>query len=556
MKKNRIFSMLLGVVTILSLASCYDDDSSLASGKLPSVSITTADDASTYYVSYLDELNITPTVNRGTEGDDEGLTYKWEITEQPKDNNADWIELGTERDLHAVMNNDVSTQPYYLRYTVTDTKNADLQYTKLWKVIIQSAFLDGIVVSDTKDGSTSDLNLIMSRNLTTNYGDKADKVTYGIIAKAKGEPFDKLMTSLTYNSQGKLVFTHINNLWAVTSDGDAALFNTEKYEQTARLSEGGILTYRPDGVKALGVFSTNGQFIFLNTNKYLYSVNSTNASNFGWYDAAGSQYSISNGVVMTATSASVYYQCVMWYDAEQGKFIYANGGTSVSYGDDLAANDFFDPADAPGLTAVAAGQTTDGSIPAFVMKNTTTGNYSIYTFVRYEEGEYEYDDDWNIIGTIKPEVPASARMRYDIPEAGKALLDQAVSVFFAADQSILYVATPTGIYALNFAGSSVVVNTVPVFTPAAGDTIAKAKLYCQGAYMQDYSAVGNVDEGYVVPELPLNKKAVVVATQSDTYAGKISVVPMTQIGTGKLDASSALTYTGFGKILDFCTTGY
>ena len=91
MKKNRIFSMLLGVVTILSLASCYDDDSSLASGKLPSVSITTADDASTYYVSYLDELNITPTVNRGTEGDDEGLTYKWEITEQPKDNNADWI---------------------------------------------------------------------------------------------------------------------------------------------------------------------------------------------------------------------------------------------------------------------------------------------------------------------------------------------------------------------------------------------------------------------------------------------------------------------------------
>ncbi len=222
----------------------------------------------------------------------------------------------------------------------------------------------------------------------------------------------------------------------------------------------------------------------------------------------------------------------------------------------MAANEFFDPADAPGLTAVAAGQTTDGSIPAFVMKNTTTGNYSIYTFVRYEEGEYEYDDDWNIIGTIKPEVPASARMRYDIPEAGKALLDQAVSVFFAADQSILYVATPTGIYALNFAGSSVVVNTVPVFTPAAGETIAKAKLYCQGAYMQDYSAVGNVDEGYTVPELPFNKKAVVVATQSDTYAGKISVVPMTQIGTGKLDASSALIYTGFGKILDFCTTGY
>ena len=190
------------------------------------------------------------------------------------------------------------------------------------------------------------------------------------------------------------------------------------------------------------------------------------------------------------------------------------------------------------------------------MKDNVTGNYAIYTFTRYQEGEYEYDDDWNIIGTITPEVPASAKMRYEIPEAGKALLDKAVSVFFAVDQSILYVATANGIYSINFAGSTAIVNDIPVYTPSAGETIAKAKLYCQGAYMHDYSVVGKVEDGATVEELPLNKKAVIVATQSDTYEGKISVVPMTQIGTGKLDATSALTYSGFGKILDFCTTAY
>lgn len=335
------------------------------------------------------------------------------------------------------------------------------------------------------------------------------------------------------------------------------MFNTKDYSKTSQLSEGGVVTYKPDGLKVTDIYTTNAQWLIMNTNQKLYSVNSTSVSNFGWYDAGGSLYPINNGVVALASSANVRFQMIIWYDAEDGCFVYGdNGGRSISYANDLASNTFFDPADSPNLSAIAAGQTSGTETPAFVMKDNATGNYAIYTFTRYQEGEYEYDDDWNIIGTITPEVPASAKMRYEIPEAGKALLDKAVSVFFAVDQSILYVATANGIYSINFAGSTAIVNDIPVYTPSAGETIAKAKLYCQGAYMHDYSVVGKVEDGATVEELPLNKKAVIVATQSDTYEGKISVVPMTQIGTGKLDATSALTYSGFGKILDFCTTAY
>ncbi len=543
------------VASLLSLTSCYDDESTLATRTLPDVAISTADEATTFYVGYLEDLNITPSVTRSDGDNEDGLSYLWEITEEPKDNDPEWITLGEERDLHATITNDISTQPYYLRLTVTDTKNSDLQYTKLWKVVVQSAFLDGIVVSDTRDDKTSDLNLIMSKNLTVNYGDKADKVSYGILSKANGEPFDQLMTSLSYKSQGNVELTHVNNLFAVTSEGDAAVFNTEKYSQTARLTTGGLVTYLPEGLKVVSIFSAN-QLLYMNTNQYIYSVSGINYSSFGWYDASASQYTIDNGVVMAATSFDVYDQIVMWYDADKSAFVYGSGSAMTSYGTDLAANTFFDPANVPGLIAIAAGQTTDGNTPAFVMKDKSTGDYAIYTFARYEEGEYEYDDDWNVIATIKEEVPASARMRYEIPAEGKSLLDEAVSVFFAVDQSILYVATAKAIYAINFAGSTAIVNTTPVYTASTGTSISKAKLYCQGTYMTDYSAVGKLDDGATVEELELNKKAVMVAEQSGTYEGKISVVPMTQIGTGKLDATKALTYTGFGKILDFCTTGY
>ncbi len=558
MRNKHIFSYLLGSAFVLvSLASCYDDESTLATNKIDDITISTDDDASTLYVSYLDELDIKPIIKRGNQENTDGLTYKWEITELPNENNPEWVEIGTDQDLHSVINSAVSTTPYYLRYTVTDTKNGNLQSSKLWKLVVQSAFLDGIVVSDTKDGATSDLNLIMSKNLTVNYGNKADKVFYQILEKANGKSLEQVMDKLTYNAQGHLNLTHENTLWAVTTDGDAVLFNTKDFTKTSCLSEGGVVTYKPDGLKVSDIYKTNAQWLIMNTNQKLYSVNCVSVSNFGWYDAAGSQYPINNGIVMVATSANVGSQMIMWYDAEDGCFVYGdNGGRTISYATDMESNSFFDPADAPGLSAIAAGQTSGTETPAFVMKDNATGNYAIYTFTRYQEGEYEYDDDWNIIGTITPEVPASAKMRYEIPEAGKALLDKAVSVFFAADQSILYVATPDGIYAINFAGSTAIVNSTPVFTPAAGETISKAKLYYQGAYDQDYSVVGKVSEGATVEELALNKKAVIVATQSDTYEGKISVVPMTQIGTGKLDAASALTYSGFGKILDFCTTAY
>lgn len=555
MNKKKIAYLLLSAAVVALPSACYDDDSTFADGHIKDVTINSSD-SSVLYVNYLDELDINPVINRGEPSDTAGLTYKWQISEGTSASTSqEWIDLGNEPSLHAVINNEINSRPYDLCLTVTDNSNGGLQYRKWWSVYVRSSFLDGIAVADTRDGATSDLNLIMGKSLTLNYDGQKDKVMHDILQKATGKPYDKPITALTYNAQGYMSMTHVNNLWAVSDDGDLALYNLKDFSQTARLSQGGILTYMPDGIKVLKVFSAGMQYIMLNTNQYFYSINSINNSNFGWYDTGGGQYPIDNNVVM-ATPIKYDYQLVMWYDAKDGCFVEGNrnpmSNNSLAYDTDIAANSYFDPQHMSGYTALTADESVDGSVPAFLLRNNADGSYAIYTFVRHVDRQGEWNDDGTEYTETSPEIPASARMKFDIPAEGKALIDKAVSVFFAANQAILYVVTPTGIYAINFAGAQAVVNATPVFTPAAGETITKAKLYRQGADMQDPSVLA--DGSYA--ELPLNRKAVMVATQSSEYEGRLSLVPMRQIGTGSLDAASAQTWTGFGKILDFCTTAY
>lgn len=553
MKKTNITTIVLSLSLIALMASCYSDDSTLADNPISGLTITTDGDE-TLYTSYLDYLDINPIVNRGTASDTVGLTYRWQITEVAKDQ-ADWIDIGSDLNLHAVMNNPIATTPYYLKLTVTDPQQGGIEVYKMWKVYINSAFLDGILVADTRDNQSSDFSLVMSKDLTLNYKND-EHIYYGILEKANGEPLNGLMSQLTFQMYGRPIFSHRNQVWAVMADGDCVRFDTEDYSQTGRLSEGGIMTYRPEGLKCTNSFIAAMRF-FLNTDTNIYQFNTTSANNFGWYDAAASNYKIDNGVVAATTYYDTYYQNAIWYDATKGCFVYASGNIQMQYGTDFAANSYFDPSNMAGYTAIAAGMTTDSKTPAFVMKEKSSGNYAIYTFTRYEEAQGYWDDTWTYWTETKPEVPHSARMRFDIPSEGKQLLDNAVSVFFAADQSILYVATSTGIYTMNFAGTSLTVNTNPVFTPASGEKITKAKLYTQGMYMIEAERVGDPSSGDgIFSELPFNKKAVMIATQKSDYDGNMIVVPMIQLGTGNLDGKNARTYTGFGKILDFCTTAY
>ena len=117
-----------------------------------------------------------------------------------------------------------------------------------------------------------------------------------------------------------------------------------------------------------------------------------------------------------------------------------------------------------------------------------------------------YDENWNWTET-SPAVPASARNKYVIPSEGKTLLDNAVSVFFAQRENVLYVATEGGIYAILYgSGDAATVSTVAKYTAASGEVITSAKLYQQGHHSNDNATVTSTS---VVTPLEWTNKAII-----------------------------------------------
>lgn len=554
MKKRYIKYTLFTGLLLYTLSSCYDDKSSYATDSIEELGIK-VDGAEDLYVGYQDQLDITVEISRGnTVNPTTGLEYVWEIGDEAKDNPVSYTVIGTEAELHTVIRNAISTQPYYLRLTVTDKENGDLQAVRIWKVYVQSSFIDGLLVSDTKDNVTSDFTLIENKDFTLNYT-KEEKIYRNILKEATGASYHKLMTSLTYEIMGNFGLTHINQVWAITADGYCVRFNTEAFTENGNADNEELLTYKPEGMEFYNFFKGEQSF-FANTSNGIYSINPTAANTFGWLDEAASAYSIDNKVVAACSDRSKVNACAVWFDGEKGCFVSFEGTYAFpKYRSDYQSNDYFDPQNMLGYTAVAAGMTSDGWTPAFLMKEKTTGEYSICTLTRYTPADGYWDEAYENWTETSPEVPAAAKMRYDIPSSGKDLLDRAVSVFFAYKESILYVATADGIYTIDFAGSSATVNTTPKYTVTGGEKITLAKLYVQGAFAADESSVTS-NLMPVFDELPLNNKSVIVAVQKGDLEGKVYVIPMTRLGTGNLDASKALSYDGFGRVLDVTTIGY
>lgn len=546
MEKTKYF--WIACFMTLGMNSCINDVSTLATGDIQAINITSSDVRDTLYVGYLDQLSIIPTVTRGTSADTGGLVYQWEIGDEPGNKPENYIIIGKEANLQTIITNEISTSPYLLRLTVMDSKNGNLKASKIWEIYVQSTFIDGIAVTSTLDDKTSDFSLIMNKDITVNYN-KEDKIYHNILKAATGSACDRLLSQLTFSVfSGTFTSTNTKNeLWAVTDDGALYRYNTKDFSLDGTSLEGdAILTYTGSNPKFSHTFVGHST-LFAVSDKVIYSLLPGSANTFGWHDATTSQYKIDNDVVIASPTGDNYN--VFWLDSNTRHIVALNYsmGTTIAYDDALAAKEnVFDPKDLSNYTAITGGFSEDGKSPDFLLKNKTTGEYSIYTLTSYQQAVW--NNDWTEI--IIPEQIPSAERRIDIPHAGKELLDKAVSVFFAKNQAILYVVTADGVYGINFATDTPEVYTTAKYMPAHGEKITKAKLFVQGAYGCYTTSWPERDE------LPYNSNAIVIATQSGTYDGKIVIIPMKQIGTGNLDASKVKIYDGFGKILDFCATGY
>ena len=549
-----IHSIVIAVFSSLFFSSCYDDQSTLPTNFIDEVVIDTTGINEEQFIGYQELLTMEPVITVGGSDGESRLQYEWALAYFSKFD-SDFEVISTDRRLSEVISRPISAAPYTLKLTVTDTANDNLQYLCLWKIYVQSSFLDGLLISDTQDGVSSDLTLILNNRLTVNYN-KEEKVYRKILENANGAPYNKLMTALTYEKFGNALIagSGVNQVWAITSEGESVRFDGQDFSINGTSDDESIITYKPAGLAFKSLFRAY-QMFFAHTTAGIYSFMNVAVNTFGWYDAAMTGYVPDNDVIAATSSSSVYSNHTVWLDQVKGAFYSYSG--SASFGASVGqyqSNMVFDPNAMAGQTAVAAGIKEDGSIATFLLKEKSSGNYAIYTLGQFRDAEGFYDDNWNWTET-SPAIPASARNKYVIPSEGRELLEDAVSIFFAQRENVLYVVTESGIYAILYgSGDTAVVSTTAKYTPTAGEVISSAKLYQQGHHTNDNATTTGTSP--LITPLEWNNKAIILATQKGDFAGKVYVIPISQPGIGTLDPANALAYDGFGKVLDVITIGY
>ena len=554
---KKILTCIVLAFAASGLVGCYEDKSTYATDLIPDIVLTDTE-TTAIYTGYLEQIDFAPELTQGGKvlEDNDNYTYTWELNEVPDENQFQTIS--TERELHVTVPNGISTTPYLLKLPVKEQEN-DLEYLFWWDLYIQSAFLDGLVISDTKDGATSDLTLVLNQKLTTNYAGKEEKIFRNILASgSSAAAYPGLLRSLTPMLFGYIYSKPKHYLWATDQNGELVRFNCEDYSVA---SGGDVLLYASEGQKFYKLFGTGNNnssqtLMIAMSNAGNYCIQCVSTEVFSWPNTAMNASSMKNGIC-ASRPYSANNECVAaWLDEKTNKLIVADpyfAGYLIYH--TITGSGAYDADNLGDQQVIAAGMTYTENIPALLLKD-NAGTYAIYTITPHqaEEGYYTDPDNWEGWVVTSPEIPYGPRARIEIPAEGKALLDQATGTAFCTMQAILYVATADGIYAIDFTSGKAVVSDVK-FTPDAGEKITSVKLYQQGQYQYSSNMCGDGENQYR-ELLDWTNYAVIVTTQKSDTEGCVYVVPMTQIGTGNLDKAQALKYDGFGKILDVTTTGY
>lgn len=559
--KIKIFITPL-LLCLCSLYSCYDDSSTLAINNIGN--ITFPEGKKELYIGSLEELTLAPDIQIAEGTNTDALTYEWALTETPiKSSSTHDFEfeiISTKSHLNYIVERPISNSPYTLLLTITDTSHDNLQYSTSWNLYVQSAFLDGLLISDTYDDIRSDMTLINNKSFTTNY-DKEEHIFKHILESTNGKPFDGIMRTLVYEVMGYKSSIQINQIWTILENGTLTRFNCLDYTQNGRFEDQSLIIEKPNDLKVFSAFQSHSNF-YINSSNGLYTLASEIINRFNSPVGALKQYKVNNNVIayspnlgyVSNSLSGASLQHMTFYDKEQGAFITCNGSGQFMSTTSFNSNTLFDPNNLPNQTAISSVVFEDMSQIAFLMKDDASGVYSIYTFNRKIEKEGHYDDQDNWIETA-PSQPASAKSKYIIPAEGTTLLNKAISIFFSNRNLLLYVVTTDGIYTINYgADTTATVTTTSKYTPQPGEVITMAKMYQQGLYNYNCSLI--VGDSPTVPQTEWNNRAIIVATQSSEYKGQVYIIPITQVVNGTLDPSKAKVYDGFGKILDITTTGY
>lgn len=532
MKKKMISPLLLGLL-LIALSSCYKDMSTLADQPIEGIVLDTTGIPKVLYTGYQEMLTLTPKIKQG---DQQSLSFQWSISEKVKSaQNTVMKPIGEQLELQYPIDRPIASTAYMLRLTITDRAHGDLQYFYTWDLHVQSRFITGLVIADTKDGQTSNLTYVKNKDFSPRY--TKDEVIYRDILETDSTHISGIVSSLNYTSLGRFWRPHISQLWVTMTDGKVLRYNTSDFSVNGRSEKSDLILYKPADFR-FNSFIKGGNFLFAHTNYGIYSLQSETVNVFSTPDPIVGKAQFSNHIVAGTSRSNIGLNILVWLEESTGAFTSytQTHGFSFELGSFTRTN-AFDPNDLGNKTPIAGDITRNHRFANFLLKDKKTGEYGIY----------QLD-----LGQASPSyIKGSAKGVFRIPSSFQEQMDNAVAYFFHKTENLMYIATQTEIYVMSFGlGDEVIVNMTPIYMLPTNERMQKAKLFVQGQY------AARADEiiAKFVPELAYNLNALIVISQKDGKQGIVHVIPVTDNGT-KIDAGKGHTYDGFGKVLDVISIG-
>ena len=459
------------------------------------------------------------------------LSYLWELS-ITADNlrETNFSILGNEKDVSWVVTRAPNTEPYTLRYTVTDNATGIASVNKL-KIMVGSSAGDGIIVADTRDGATSDLTLVRNKYISNNYT-KETSYKRDAYSQTNGAKYDGVITDMLYVEVGiygifkyyifamseENIESLTSETYSVAQDRDAMFILPPSHggKFTAlRINSWGVLAvYGSDLYKATTMIAgTTAQFG--DPANYVNPANIANKRHVNRYYGYGPDI---NSFFIDETNGRMY--------------CYATGGTlntcyTAVQGSDANA---YDPGKFAGYgqLGVARGQ---GNESFHVAKSPDDE-------IKFYGASYAYDGSaWSYYTTREVSTAAC-------PE-----IAQAVAFEGCISRDVVYYSTGTKVYnAIIGPGAA---SGSLAFTAPANEQITCMKVYHDAWFNQ------SVDPETTDIRTSMHDNMLLVATYNpSTGEGTLRAMPISG-ASGSLTAADAdHTFTGFGKITALAIQGH
>lgn len=507
MKNIKISFLFCWVLFVGLTVSCYKDDSQLDTNKITTISIDTTG-MSTLSVRQFDNLQIQPNLEIGTLNPSD-LTYEWRLNFEPKD---DFFEVvGTEKDLdYQVRLPPNRSGEYHIIYYKVIDNNTGLEYSVAWPLTIQNNIGEGLVVAVSPDGIHTDISHIMAPEVTPDYTEVS--VKHGVYSAINNQMLEGLVKQMRFTT-----IYGVDALMAIT-DEDIYRVNTLDYTYEGK-NDDLFFSSKPDyQPQSLGAIVQGDVYV---------GEGKLTATYLGASRKFGLPFDFDYQVpAELAYNGFTYYPLPVrfnFYDEQNEHFVYL---PTIMFGDTnmhpvpADTDGVFNPMEVLNKENIAASVSTTGDF-RHLLKDKTTGALELYVL---DGGGDQYPSP----------IPPAPKSFYSL--AGAPEINQAKFFVFLVDQRVMYYATETKIYAMLY--STETPSFEERYTVPAGQTISTLQLYQQSGY-PDKNSSNNIST---------NNKQLVLSTY-DGAEGRVSLLPITNIGVGNIDESQIKTFDGFDKVI-------